>query len=612
MAESIRVVFEPEGKAAYVLPGSVVLEAAARAGIVIETPCGGRGTCGKCRVVCRDGCSEPTEVERRFLSPEELSEGHRLACQTRLLAETTITVPQSSRFAEQRVLTTGEGKPRELAPAVWKRAIRPDTADLDNPQADADRVRAALDHDGPLSLELGAARELPTLMKSGDGTLTAVVRERQIIAFEPGDTTARLHGVAFDVGTTTVVGSLLDLRTGHELAVAARTNPQVAFGDDVVSRISHAAEGALGELQALVVGCLNDILRELQERSGVPRGEIYEATIVGNTTMSHLLLGLDPEQIARIPFAPVVREGLTLPAAELGLGVHERGRVHVLPNIAGFIGSDTVGVILAAGLRHRREPTLAVDIGTNGEMIMALDGRLVACSTAAGPAFEGARIRHGMRAAPGAIEQVRLGEDVAVSVVGNVPPRGICGSALIDAVAELLRAGILEPSGRLLPPEDLPADLPEALRSRVVPGEQGLEFVLVRQGESGLDEPIVLTQRDIRQVQLAKGAIRAGIEILKKRLGLGDEDLSAILLAGGFGNFIRRSNAVRIGLLPPVEHSRIRFIGNGALAGAKMALASLEDRRLAEAVSRQVEYVELGSLVEFAAEFAEAMLFPAD
>jgi len=610
LAESVRVVFQPEGKTAFVLPGSVVLEAAARAGIVVETPCGGRGTCGKCRVVVRDGCSEPTEAERQLLSADELAAGQRLACQTRLLADTVVVVPESSRFGEQRILTEGEGGPRELAPAVRKRVLRPEAAALERPVADSDRVRAALADVDDLRLELAAARQLPLALGAGDGTVTAVVHDRDIIAFEPGDTAARLHGVAFDVGTTTVVASLLDLRTGHEVAVASRTNPQVAFGDDVVSRISHATEGGLAELQQAVVGCLNALLREIEERSGIPRDQIYEATVVGNTTMSHLLLGLEPEQLARIPFAPVVREGLTMPAAELGLEVHERGRLHVLPNIAGFVGSDTVGVILATGLLGRGEPTLAVDIGTNGEMVMALDGRLVACSTAAGPAFEGARIRHGMRAAPGAIEQVRLGEDVAISVVGNARPRGICGSALIDTVAELLRAGILDPSGRLLAPDELPAELPDGLRRRVVPGEGGYDFVVVGAEESATGEPIALTQRDIRQVQLAKGAIRAGIEILKKRLGLADSDLAAILLAGGFGNFIRRSNAVRIGLLPPVEHERIRFVGNAALAGAKMALASVEDRRLAEEVSRRVEYLELGSLGEFAAEFAEAMLFP--
>lgn len=610
MAEGVRVVFEPEGRAAYVLPGSVVLEAAARAGIIIETPCGGRGTCGKCRVVVREGCSEPTEIERRFLGPAELSAGQRLACQTRLLAQTTVVVPEASRFFEQRALTAAEGGPRELAPAVWKKALRLDPAMLDEPLADADRVRAALGSERPLRLDLGAARELTHTLKADGEVLTAVGHDRDIIAFEPGDTTGRLHGVAFDVGTTTVVGSLLDLRSGRELAVAAQTNPQVAFGDDVVSRITHAASGGLGELREAIVACLNGLLRELEERSAVPRRQLYEATVVGNTTMSHLLLGLDPENIARIPFTPVVREGLTVGAAELGLEVHERGRVRVLPNIAGFIGSDTVAMVLAAGLPQCREPTLAVDIGTNGEMVMALDGRLVACSAAAGPAFEGARIRFGMRAARGAIEQVRLGEDVAVSIVGNAPPRGLCGSALIDAVADLLRAGIIEPSGRLLPPEKLPPGVPEALRRRVVPGERGQAFVLVPEERSALDEAIVLTQADIRQVQLAKGAIRAGVEILKKTLGLADRDLGAILLAGGFGNFIRRSNALRIGLLPPVEHERIRFVGNAALAGAKMALASVQDRRAAEEVSRRVEYLELGRLADFAAEFAEAMLFP--
>jgi uncharacterized 2Fe-2S/4Fe-4S cluster protein (DUF4445 family) len=269
-----------------------------------------------------------------------------------------------------------------------------------------------------------------------------------------------------------------------------------------------------------------------------------------------------------------------------------------------------VGVILAADLPARRKPTLAVDIGTNGEMVLGTRERLVACSTAAGPAFEGARIRFGMRAADGAIEQVRFGSDVETSTIGDSAPRGICGSALIDAIAELLRAGILEPSGRLRGPGDLPRKLPRALRRRVVPGERGSDFILAHEAETSLGSPILLTQGDIRQVQLAKGAIRAGIEVLKKELGVDDSDIDAILLAGGFGNFIRRRNALRIGLLPPVEHERIHFIGNAALVGAKMVLACTDYRAQADAVSRETEYLELGGLPEFQHHFAEAMLFP--
>ncbi|HUT36425.1 MAG TPA: ASKHA domain-containing protein [Planctomycetota bacterium] len=610
MSGTIKVTFEPEGKAAYVLPGSLVLEAAARAGIIVDTPCGGRGTCGKCRVVVRDGCAAPTATERRLLKPKELASGVRLACQAKLVRETAITVPDASRFFEQRILTTGVRRVTRLCPAVAKRAARVAEPTLDAARADADRVLDALGSAGR-RLDLGAARQLPAALRAADHQITAVLHGDDVIAFEPGDTTGRCFGAAFDIGTTTVVGSLLDLTTGHEVALGARTNPQVAFGDDVVARITCATEGdGLRELQAKIVECINDILGEMAAKAGIAREAIYEMTTVGNTTMNHLLLGLDPRHIAQMPFPAAVRGSLTVPAAELGIAIHPRGRVYTMPNIAGFVGGDTVGVILAADLPARRKPTLAVDIGTNGEMVLGTRKRLVACSTAAGPAFEGARIRFGMRAADGAIEQVRFGDDVETSVVGDAPPRGLCGSALIDALAELLRAGILEPSGRLRGPGDLPRRLPKAIRRRVVPGERGNDFVLADRAETSLGEPILLTQADIRQVQLAKGAIRAGIEVLKKHLGVDDAGIDAILLAGGFGNFIRRRNALRIGLLPPVEHERIHFIGNAALVGAKMVLACTDYRAQAEAVSREVEYLELGGLPEFQAHFAEAMLFP--
>jgi len=606
----IKVTFEPEGKAAFVLPGSLVLEAAARAGIIIDTPCGGRGTCGKCRVVVRDGCSAPTATERRLLRPKELAAGLRLACQAKLERETAVTVPDASRFFEQRILTTGVGRATHLRPAVVKRSAVVPEATLEDQRADADRALGALGAEG-LRLDLAAARQLPAALRAEGGRLTAAIVGDDLIAFEPGDTRARCFGAAFDIGTTTVVGSLLDLTSGHEVALAARTNPQVSFGDDVVARITHASEDdGLGELQAKIVECINDILAEVTAKAGVPREAIYELTTVGNTTMGHLLLGLDPRHIAQMPFLAAVRQAIVVPAADLGIAIHPRGRLYAMPNIAGFVGGDTVGVILAADLLARTRPTLAVDIGTNGEMVLGTAKRLVACSTAAGPAFEGARIRFGMRAADGAIEQVRLGEDVETSVIGDAPARGLCGSALIDAIAELLRCGILEPSGRLRGPDELPRRLPKALRRRVVPGERGNDFILVHAPQTRLGQPILLTQGDVRQVQLAKGAIRAGIEVLKAELKVDDAGLDAILLAGAFGNFIRRRNALRIGLLPPVEHERIHFIGNAALAGAKMALACTDYRDQAEAVSRQVEYLELGGLPGFQAAFAEAMMFP--
>jgi len=610
MGGTVKVTFEPEGRAAHVLSGSLVLEAAARAGIIIETPCGGRGTCGKCRVVVRDGCTPPTDTERRLLEAAELDDGLRLACQTKVLADTAVTVPEASRFFEQRILTTGVGGAARLCPAVVKKAVRVPGPTLEDQRADADRVLAALGGDS-LRVDLHAARQLPAALRAEPYHLTAVLHGQEIIAFEPGDTADRAFGAAFDIGTTTVVGSLLDLATGHQLAIASRTNPQVSYGDDVVARITHASEGdGLEELQARIVECINDILEELTAGAGVPPDAIYELTTVGNTTMNHLLLGLDPRHIAQMPFPAVVRRGSLVSAAELGIAIHPRGRLYTMPNIAGFVGGDTVGVILAANLLGRDKPTLAVDIGTNGEMVLGSRERLVGCSTAAGPAFEGARIRFGMRAAEGAIEQVRFGDDLEISAIANAPPRGLCGSALIDAVAGLLRAGILEPTGRLRGPDALPPGVPEALRRRVVEDDRGPAFVLATEAESALDEPILLTQRDIREVQLAKGAMRAGIEILKMRLGVDNDGIDAVLLAGGFGNFIRRRNALRIGLLPPVEHERIHFVGNAAFVGSKMVLACTDYRDQAETISLGTEYLELGGMPEFQMQFAEAMMFP--
>ncbi|MFW6163905.1 MAG: ASKHA domain-containing protein, partial [Planctomycetota bacterium] len=557
-----------------------------------------------------DGCSEPNGTERRLLKPEELAEGIRLACQTKVLADTAVTVPEASRFFEQRILSTGVGEARRVCPAVTKRAIEVSEPTLKDQRADADRVLEALGG-GDHAIDLGAARQLAEALRTDSYRLSAVLHDHEIIAFEPGDTTEQVFGVAFDVGTTTVVASLLDLNSGREVAIASRTNPQVSFGDDVVARITHAAEGnGLAELHDVIIDCINDLVGELCQRAGVPCESLYEVTFVGNTTMNHLLLGLDPTHIAQIPFPAVLRGAAVADTVDLGIHVHPRGRLYAMPNLAGFVGGDTVGLILATRLRQREKVALAVDIGTNGEMVLGHGERLVACSTAAGPAFEGARIRLGMRAAEGAIEQVRFADDVETSVIGNVPARGLCGTALIDAVAHLLRAGILDPTGRLKAPADLPDDVPEAIRRRLVETEDGLAFALAHEEATSLDGPVILTQRDIREVQLAKGAIRAGIDILKRELGVDDEGIDSVLLAGGFGNFIRRRNALRIGLLPPVEHERIHFVGNAAVVGAKMVLACTDYRQEAEHISRHTEYLELGSLPEFQMQFAEAMMFP--
>lgn len=607
--DPICVEFQPEGRRVYVLPGTSLIEAAGRAEIVIETPCGGLGTCGKCRVEAPRNAPPPTESERRHLSAEEIERGVRLACGLHVAGEMTVHVPAAVRYSEHRILTDGLGREAPLHPSVEKRHLKLPPATLADQRADSDRLLAALGE--PVDPEIEVLRALPNALREKDFEVTAVTAEGRLIAVEPGDTTGANYGIAFDIGTTTVVGFLMDLVHGRELAVASCVNPQSSLGYDVVSRIRHAErpEGLI-ELQRRIIEGLNELITECCRKADVPAERLYEATVVGNTTMSHLFLGIDPAHLARSPYVAAQRAPVNLVARESGLRIHPHGLVHVLPNIASFVGSDTVAVVLASDMHESAAPQLAIDIGTNGEIVVGNRERLLAGSTAAGPAFEGARIRCGLRAVEGAIDKIVLDGDLRYSVIGNALPKGICGTALIDLVAELLRCGAVEPTGRLRPPEKMPASVPEALKRRVSKGENGLEILIVPAEESAAGSPVVLTQRDIRELQLAKGAIAAGAAILLKEYGVEPEGLEHILLAGAFGNFIRRKNAQRIGLLPPIPRERVLFIGNAAGAGARMALMSRRCKEEANAISDRAEYVELAGRPDFQDAFAEAMMFP--
>jgi uncharacterized 2Fe-2S/4Fe-4S cluster protein (DUF4445 family) len=606
----VRVTFEPHGRAVHVLEGTTVVEAASRAGMTLETPCGGQGTCGKCRVRMLRGACKPHVADRDLFSPRELDAGWRLACQTRLCADSVIEVPAGSLFADgHQILTSSSaGKADEVLPAVRKAYVRLAPPTLGDEAPDLLRIQASL---GPLHVDLSLLRELGGALRATGFAGTAVLADHRMIGFESGDTTARIHGAAFDIGTTTIVGSLIDLATGDELAVESEINRQVRFGDDVVSRIRHAARepDGLAELRGAVAETVEEILDRLCARALVRRDELYEVTFAGNTTMQHLLCGIDPAPLGTVPFVPVHGRGLMLSASELGVRIHPRGTAVVFPVIGGFVGGDTVAGMLATRLPEQPQPALMIDIGTNGEIVLAHEGKLWAASTAAGPAFEGARIACGMRATRGAIEKVVFDADVRVSTIGGTAAVGLCGSALVDAAAELLRAGIVTSEGRMLSPEELPAAMPPALSSRVRLGANGQpEFVLAG-GAGGND--VALTQRDLRELQLAAGAIRAGITILLKQAHLRVEDLKLVLIAGGFGSFIRRSNAQRIGLIPPgVDHRRILYVGNTSLAGAKWALISTNARKRAEELARLAHHVELSQDLDFQMEFVEAMIFP--
>jgi len=522
-----------------------------------------------------------------------------------------VDVPLSARTSEQKILSDGVGVAVSVDPSVARRFVRLSKPTVEDLRCDLDRLIEALPGVGRHPAPLNVVRRLPGLLRQNDFGVTAVVSNGALVGLEPGDASARCLGVAFDIGTTTIVGVLLDLATGADLGVAARTNPQIAHGDDVVSRIQFASMCAenLAELQSRVAGALNEIMTELCAKASVAAGDICRIVAAGNTTMEHLLLGIDPTYLAQAPYVAAVRSGVSPRAAEIGLMANEFARIALVPNIAGFVGGDTVAGILATDLHKSGAIRMLIDIGTNGEIVAGSRDRLVACSCAAGPAFEGMRISRGMRAMEGAIERVLMPRDVEVGVIGRSRPTGICGTGLIDAVAELLRWGIVDETGRIQEQGDLPQNLPEPLRRRVIECESAGEFVLVPASECGGGHGIHLTQKDIREVQLAKAAVFTGIQVCKKTLGVSDEDIEEVMLAGAFGNYIRREMARRIGLLPDMPISKIRFVGNSAGAGAKMALASRSRMREAEEISLKTEYLELAANMEFQEIFADSLFF---
>ncbi|MBR2329319.1 MAG: DUF4445 domain-containing protein, partial [Clostridia bacterium] len=411
------------------------------------------------------------------------------------------------------------------------------------------------------------------------------------------------YGLAIDIGTTTAVTMLWDLNTYECLGTAARTNPQSLYGGDVISRIQHCAmsETGLSELQCCIIGCVNDMIEELAQKHHVAPLHIYDITVVGNTTMGHLFLGIDPKPLARSPFAPVFTEGQRRRAYELNLSSAPLADVYFLPHMAGHVGADITGVLLSTGINEKQGAYLAIDIGTNGEILLSHNGKVLACSTAAGPAFEGACIYKGMRAAEGAIERVSIqDEDISISTIGDKPAVGICGSGLIDAVAALIKLGVIDSSGKMLSRAEA-AHLPTKLIQRITEHDGKPAFAL--SGE------VILTQQDIREVQLAKGAIRAGAETLMQSVGLAASDLDGVLLAGAFGSYIDKHSALEIGLLPDVSPEKIASVGNAAGAGASMALMSAAARKKAEVLAAEVKHIELSANPQFQEKYIEAMGF---
>lgn len=525
-AKEIKVVFQPSGRTVFVMPGTLLLEAAGLAGIVFQAPCGGKGTCGKCKV----------RVNGRDV----------LACQATVDKDSVVDVPVESMFESRQSILVAD---------------------------------------------------------SGDTTLVRKPRVGFVGAL----------GVAFDIGTTTVVGTLFDLAEGRELAVEAALNGQISFGDDVISRIQVVCEkpDAIFDLKDAILGTVNALIGRLCDQAGVRAENIQDITIAGNSTMQQILCGLDISGLGSIPFRQAFHEAQILSAVGVGLKVSAEAQVYVFPQIDGFVGGDTVAGMLASRIDQRDGVVLFIDIGTNGEIVLLANGKLHTASTAAGPAFEGARITQGMRATVGAIEKVVIDSDVQYNVIGDVRPAGLCGSALIDAVAGLLDAGVIDDTGRIQLPDELNDGVSAELKKRLIVEAGRPAFVIADGCETANGKPICVWQKDVRELQLATGAIRAGSNILLRQAGLSSENVDEVLLAGAFGNFIRRNHARRIGLLPQLSCECIKFIGNAASLGAKLALLSVDERDYAEKLRQRTQHVDLSKDPMFQMEFAEAMMFPA-
>lgn len=608
-----KVVFEPTGRHVFALPGTILLEAAALAGFIIQTPCGGAGNCGKCRVRITGGNCPPSANCKTVLGEGDVANGFRLACQAQLTGDLVIEIPATSLFeTQQQILVQDSGAPVDLQPAVCKHYVELGLPDQTDSRSDVKRLRAAIRPDTFTHVGIQSLRTLSGVLRKNDFKGTAILVDHELIDFEPGNTETQCYGVALDVGTTTLVGTLVNLKTGTESAIEARINPQTSYGDDVISRILKCREEAKGlsQLQRVIIGAINDIIDALTTATRLDRASIYEIVLAGNTTMQQIVCGIDPSALGELPFVPVFTDALQMQAEDLALDINPNGQVYVFPQIGGFVGGDTVAGIVASRLDREPGTTLFVDIGTNGEIVLAHNRKLIATSVAAGPAFEGARISCGMRAVSGAIEKIVLDGDLRMNIIGNVRPAGLCGSGLIDVAAELLRVGILDPTGRILPPEELPESVNKSLRKRLVLRNDQVDFMLAQKSETATGEPLFLTQKDVRELQLASAAIRSGINILLRLEGLQPMDIGGVLLAGGFGNFIRRNHARRIGLLPPIPCQRIRFIGNASSMGAKRALLSVAEKQYAADIAAKVRHVDLSLSPEFQMEFGAAMVFP--
>ena len=592
---------QPVGRRIDVEAGTTLLAATQMAGVGLVSLCGGEGWCESCLVrVAKGEVNPPTQSERDFLGDEKVENGFRLACQVVPQTDVRIDIPPESLSAPQRLQVEGKDFEITLAPVVKFVDLKITPPSLDDLRADTDRVKDALAvNDFPdARIELPILADISGNLRKNKWSVRVALRESEVIAILPEG--SGIYGISVDIGTTKLALYLVDMLTGEVVEKVGEMNPQIAYGEDVVSRIAYTIQNSDGRqtLQHTLVNTLNKKIAEVCKIIGIEHVQIVDSVIVGNTAMHHLFAGLPVEQLVFAPYVPAINEPLDIRANEIGINIAPGAYIHLLPNIAGYVGADHSAVILSTELWKTEKTVMVVDIGTNTEISLVSEGRLVSCSCASGPAFEGAHIANGMRAAPGAIERVQIVDDeIKTFTIEDEPPIGICGSGILDIVAELKKANLMDAKGALIE---------GGLNVRKNPNGI-LEFLLVPAASTGHDRDIAVNRKDINEIQLAKAAIRAGQEILLIKAGIQADAIDEVIIAGAFGTYIDVPNAIKVGMFPDIPIDRFQQIGNAAGMGAVQALVSANHRQLIKDVIKDIDYIELTTYEEFQKEFVKAM-----
>jgi uncharacterized 2Fe-2S/4Fe-4S cluster protein (DUF4445 family) len=593
--------FEPIGRRGDCPTEQSLLDCAHQLGVDLSSICGGAGTCYACKVqVIKGTVSPPTTTEKDVFSADELKQGYRLACQAYAKSDVKVHVPPESMTAQQRTQVEGMEVAVAPDPPVRAYAVKIPVPSLADLRADDRRLLDTLEQQHQVSCSLiddAVLRDMSPRLRSWEWQAQVSVRDGEVVAVSPSPTPNL--GLAVDIGTTKIAGYLVDLETGKTLASIGIMNPQISYGEDVITRIGRARESPAeaARLQNVVITALSQIAIDLCGEVKARPENIVEAVVVGNTAMHHLFLRLPVAQLGLAPYVPAASQALDVKAREIGLNIAPGAYVHLLPNIAGFVGADLVAVLIATEPWKVGKVVLTVDIGTNTEVCLITDDDMTSVSCASGPAFEGAHIQCGMRAASGAIERLRLVDNkVEYQTVYGTPPIGLCGSGILDAIAQLYRVGAIDKGGKMLDKHPL---------VRNVKGRN--EFVLVKEGEREGGRAVTITQQDVREIQLAKGAIYTGIKLLLEARNRSEAEIEQVIIAGAFGTYIDVASAITIGMLPKLPLKRFRQVGNAAGTGARLALISRQKRAEAQAIARKIKYIELAADPKFMSTFVDAI-----